>query len=134
MAKRADFDQNGHEILDPTPVAIPLGYERPESLEQKMMRFIRHQLSSAAQGQGMESFDEANDFDIDDDDVMPLTHYELADMHEEKPFDESEANRDTAAGKGKTERSDDQRTSVNARDNNDNAGARSDKVGMQSDG
>lgn len=61
------LNPDGSEILDPTPIAIPFGFEQPESLEQKMQRMIRHTVSQAAAEQGFETFEESNDFDVDDD-------------------------------------------------------------------
>lgn len=55
--------------LDTTPVEIPLGLDKPLTLAQEMQRFIRGQLSSLANQSGLESFDDANDFDDDLDEV-----------------------------------------------------------------
>lgn len=63
---------NGREALDPTPVAIPVGFKRPPSLEEQIKRLvadrdIQRSLSEA----GIETFEEANDFDIPDDPPDP---------------------------------------------------------------
>lgn len=63
---------NGREALDPTPVAIPVGFKRPPSLEEQIKRLvadrdIQRSLSEA----GVETFEEANDFDIPDDPPDP---------------------------------------------------------------
>ena len=62
----------GRESLDPTPVAIPVGFKRPPSLEEQIKRLvadrdIQRSLSEA----GMETFEEANDFEIPDDPPDP---------------------------------------------------------------
>lgn len=82
------FDKQGREILDPTPVEMPVGMKRPESLQQMIQRLVRAQISQAAVDDGHESFEEANDFDIDEDDDLPLTVYEQ--MGEEPGYAESE--------------------------------------------
>lgn len=82
------FDEMGREILDPTPVEMPVGMKRPESLQQMIQRLVRAQISQQAQQQGFESFEDANDFDIDEEDDLPLTVYE--EMGEEPGYAESE--------------------------------------------
>lgn len=78
---RARFDERGLEIPDSTPMEIPVGYRRPETLQDQIRRMVRVDLSAAAEQAGAESFDEANDFDIEDDDAEYFpTHHEL---HEE---------------------------------------------------
>lgn len=54
--------------VDPRPVAIPAGMKKPETAEERMRRMIRNELSMAAGRDGEETFEEANDFDVDDDD------------------------------------------------------------------
>ena len=54
-----------YEDPDPTPFAPTVGIARGESLEEKMRRMIRDEMSYQAEMQGMESFEEADDFDID---------------------------------------------------------------------
>ncbi len=72
------LDDNGHEIPDPNPVALPLGFKRPETLAEQIQRMVRTQVSDAALAGGAETFEDADDFDTgDDDDDEPGTPYEL---------------------------------------------------------
>lgn len=82
--KQAEWDP-GLEYLDPTPVAIPVGAQRPESLAQTMRRLIVNELSANAARVGLETFEESIDFDIDEaDELDHSTMYEQAAlMHEE---------------------------------------------------
>lgn len=73
------------EIPDPTPVEMPLGYERPESLQSMIARMVRT-FSDQAQKEGAESFEEADDFDIDDDSEI-VSPYQMNDMQEERPYE-----------------------------------------------
>lgn len=66
----------GHEIPDPKPVALPSGFKRPETLAEQVQRLVRTHISRQAEAEGMETFDEANDFDISDDPVDPSTPFE----------------------------------------------------------
>lgn len=59
-------DQKGREIPDPTPLAIPAGLKKPESMQDMIRRFVRIEASRIAQAEGYESFDEADDFEVDD--------------------------------------------------------------------
>lgn len=72
--KRADSPTR-YEKLDPTPAAIPLKFKRVESQADKMRRIIREEMSRAAEDSGMESFEEADDFAIEDD-YDPRSPYE----------------------------------------------------------
>lgn len=72
----AKLDENGHEILDATPIAIPLGMKRPESIQEMVARLVRQERFRAALGKDdYESFEEADDFDVDDD-YDPTTPFE----------------------------------------------------------
>lgn len=66
----------GHEVPDPVPMAPPVGYQEfPSMIEtvQKMVRDYHLQRELAAQGH--ETFEEADDFDIDED-PAPRSEYE----------------------------------------------------------
>lgn len=80
MSKLTD---QGEEILDPTPVQIPIELRKSESMDERIRRIIQHSASVAAQAQGLETFDEADDFDIDDDPIDPSTPWE-------KDFDQAQ--------------------------------------------
>lgn len=76
MQKFKFLDEHGNEVPDPTPVAIPAGFKVPETLQEQIKRLIRTSLSAAADEQGMETFEESEDFDIDDDMFDPSSPYE----------------------------------------------------------
>lgn len=67
-------DSKGCEILDPTPCSLPVGFERPLSIQEQLRRLIRHEVSQKAVMDGQESFEEADDFDCGDND--PSSPYE----------------------------------------------------------
>lgn len=73
---RPRLDANGHEIPDPTPIALPTGFRKPETLAETVARLVRHQVSEHAELHGMETFEEADDFDIPDDPSDPSTPFE----------------------------------------------------------
>lgn len=72
----ARLDPKGAEIPDPTPVSIPVHLRKPESMDDRIRRIISHSISKQAEAQGLESFEEADDFDIPDDPIDPTTPWE----------------------------------------------------------
>lgn len=85
----AKYDKEGRcEIPDPTPVELPVGYEHPESLEAMIARMIRYE-SLRAEEAGLESFEEADDFDVSDD-VVLVSEHQMTDMQEEYVHDRGE--------------------------------------------
>lgn len=78
-AKRAfcgKYDENGCEIMDKTKIALKPGFHHPPSLQDQIARIVRHEISQRAQAQGLESFEEADDFDVDDEEMEMESPYE----------------------------------------------------------
>lgn len=73
---KAKHDERGWEIPDPKPLSIPSGFKRPETLSEQVQRLIRHGLSDIAASQGFETFEDADDFDVEDEHLDPATPYE----------------------------------------------------------
>lgn len=69
------LDDQGREIPDPTPLELPVGFKKQETVAQMVQRLVRRDLSEYAARHGHETFDEAEDFEIDDD-PDPFTPYE----------------------------------------------------------
>lgn len=69
------LDEFGREVPDPKPMAMPSGFRRPETLQEQVARLVRSRLSEIALEQGAESFEESEDFDVDDE-FDPNTPYE----------------------------------------------------------
>ncbi|UYL83854.1 MAG: hypothetical protein [Wigfec virus K19_159] len=59
----------GHEVPDPTVVEPPLGYVQQPDLMETMRRMVRTELSKIAENNEFETFEEADDFEIDEDPV-----------------------------------------------------------------
>lgn len=79
----AKYNDKNEEIPDNTPVEMPLGYTEPESLEQVIARMIAaNDFRKSQEAQGMESFEEADDFDVMDEGDIVSDH-ELTPMQEE---------------------------------------------------
>lgn len=72
------FDERGREIPDPRPLEMPAGLTRPPTIEEQIQRYVRGALSRMASEQGAETFEEADDLDLDDDEADDfLTPYEV---------------------------------------------------------
>ena len=73
------------EDTDPTPVEVPPFYSRPPTLKEDLQRYVRYEVNRAATNSGFESFEEADDFGIDDDDDLEDwdSEYQLTQMQEE---------------------------------------------------
>lgn len=66
-----------YECVDPRPLSIPVGLEKPESLQEKLVRLVRNEVfAQDLANKDIESFKEADDFDISDDPIDPTTPYE----------------------------------------------------------
>lgn len=80
------YDQHGRELPDDTPVEAPVGLKRPPTLHEMIAMHVRSAVFAQRAGEaGMETEEEANDFDLDgdDDEELPVTPYEMKVMVEE---------------------------------------------------
>lgn len=75
---KSRLTDDGLEKLDPTPVEVPLDYDRPLSLEDRIARMMGqyHRQMQYLKDEELETPEEADDFDIDDDPIDPVTPYE----------------------------------------------------------
>ena len=67
----------GHEVPDPTVIEPPLGYVQSPDLMEQMRQMVRNEMSRIAEANEFETFEEADDFDIDDDPVDYTSPFEL---------------------------------------------------------
>lgn len=67
---------DGAEIPDPRPLAPPVGYNRQPSLFEMVREATRRELSLRAQDAGMDSFEDADDFEDDAEFLDPTSPYE----------------------------------------------------------
>lgn len=69
-------NEKGQEVPDPTPMAPPVGYVKQQSLAEQIREMVRSEkLRLEVEAQGLETFEEADDFDIGDD-YDPSSPYE----------------------------------------------------------
>lgn len=75
------LNDKGAEVPDPVPIELPAGFSIPETIAQSIQRLVRGAVSRAAHEQGLETFEESEDFDMDeeedDDKTSPYeTHFD----------------------------------------------------------
>lgn len=76
-ALRTSFiDKDGREVNNPVALRRTVG-TKPLSLVDQIKRILRNEFSRNMQDQGFESFEEANDFDVDEEDRDPTSEYEV---------------------------------------------------------
>lgn len=71
------LNEQGWEIPDDTPVAVPARLSLPTNRAQQIQAYIRQELSQQAADNGEETFEEANDLDVDEFDQFGMTPYEI---------------------------------------------------------
>lgn len=74
---RAQLDDKGREIVSKVKFAAAVRMDHGDSLGERVREMIRSEkLRQEALEAGYETFDEADDFDVDDDTMDPTTPYE----------------------------------------------------------
>lgn len=66
MSRNQRLNEQGQEVPDPTPVTIRFKGRAINQFDQ-VRQFIREELSRNQSARGRETFEEANDFDVEDD-------------------------------------------------------------------
>lgn len=74
--------------LDPTPVALPAGYTVSRPLSEVIATMVQQAIADEKEEE-YESLDEADDFDMDEDELLDLSPYELSELHDEDPIPET---------------------------------------------
>lgn len=88
----AKYTEDGKQVPDPTPVAIPVRFTRQSMYNDRIRELVRsEELARLAQNSGKETFEEANDFNVGDD----VDQSEFGPGHEEisDPVDDEVINR-----------------------------------------
>lgn len=75
-----------HPELDVTPVEVPVEMGRPPSLKEELQRYARYEIHRVlTKDEPMESFEEADNFDVGDDDEETafLSDYQVLELESE---------------------------------------------------
>lgn len=77
---RPKWTQNGEELPDPTPLAASVPITPQKTIHEKVLDVLRSERwNEMMRAQGMETFEEANDFEVGDEDDLPPSMYEQSD-------------------------------------------------------
>lgn len=88
---------NGREHFDQTPVAYPIHFNRPEPLHIRIRRMILEQMAESQSYNDYDTAEEADNFDVDEDDQFSSSKYEMED-----DFDHMYDSKWSAGGAGGT--------------------------------
>lgn len=70
--------KKGYEYLDPVPKSASLGFKKPPTLQEMIKQMVQSEnWRRAMDQQGMETFEEAEDFEVDDEELPIKSPWEL---------------------------------------------------------
>lgn len=85
------LNDKGQEVLDTTPVTLPVRYQRGENITDRVQRMVEETISRRMAQAGLESIDDANDFYVEGDDYFPSSEHEVDDDAERQYFERRDA-------------------------------------------
>ena len=77
--------------LDTTPVEMPLGYRTPTPLQDLIASMVREAVALET-GEDFETPEEADDFEVEDEELLDLSPYEITALQDEEPIHASAFN------------------------------------------
>lgn len=83
---RSRLPEEEEKVLDDTPIEMPAGYSVPTPLTDLIATMVREAVQSE-QKESFETPEEADDFDIDDDELLNLSPYELTELEDQEPME-----------------------------------------------
>ena len=80
------------EVPDPIPIAVPVGMETPPTMAELVQTYVAGAMSKHAAEQGLGTFEEEDDFDEEDPELLPMSAFELTPeiMEDDEPGPEPE--------------------------------------------
>lgn len=86
------------ETPDPTPLALPVDYERPETMQEMIQKYVQFEYGRR-DNPAMGTFEEEDDFEEADPEGLPWSDYELTEfqMDDETPVDLEDASSSKSA-------------------------------------
>lgn len=82
MARYSRMQGAPDRKLDTTPIEMPLGACRPTPLQDIVARMVREAIAVEA-GEEPETWEESNDFEEEDPDILDFSPYELQELPDE---------------------------------------------------
>jgi len=96
-------DEHGRELADQTVLAIPAGFEKPETLDQKLARMFKAHLNQHAAQTDHDTFEEYDDFE-DEDSEWHKSGFEVSEIsppHLQKPVEAAPQQAPEGSGGGR---------------------------------
>lgn len=84
------------EQLDCTPMEMPLGFAKPTPIHELIARAVRQEIDQQGEDQH-ETWEEADDFEEEDPDVLDFSAYEFEHLQDELPASMEEPDPENAA-------------------------------------
>lgn len=98
---RAILTPDGREILNPMPVAPPIGYVSEPSMMDRLNEMLAARMRQVAEADQIESIDEVDDFDVPDpEDFHPSSVYEVEMVYEAPALKPGEPSRTDSVVEG----------------------------------
>lgn len=72
--------------LDTTPLEMPVGYQQPTPLQDLIAKMVREAVESEKEEE-FETIEDADDFEIEDDELLDFSPYELVELEEDEPLE-----------------------------------------------
>lgn len=98
-----NLNEQGQEIPDDTPIVLRVRGVAISQYDQ-IRAYVRRELSDQARGMGAETFEEANDFDVDDETIhhAPHEYTEEQEMRDLEAIEDEKARRAAKKKKAST--------------------------------
>lgn len=77
---RIQARESAPEVLDPTPVEVPTAFQGSPSLKELVEQYVQGAMSQQAAQQGLGTFEEEDDFEEENPDLLDLSGYEVFDQ------------------------------------------------------
>ncbi len=65
------------EHPDPVPIAVPVGYDLPPTMDELIRQYVRQEVSQQASADGMGTFEEEDDFELTEHNPLPLGNFDV---------------------------------------------------------
>jgi hypothetical protein len=102
LKKCLGLDDKGREKIDPRPVAMPVGFGKPPSMQERIRELFKAERELYESEKEFETFEDADDFDIGDD-YDPASPFELSFDPEEPDYSKRAITEDVPKGDPKAE-------------------------------
>ncbi len=85
--QRIDARVRVPEVLDPIPLELPVGYNAEPSMRDLVQEYVRGALSQQAAEENLGTFEEEDDFEEENPELLDLSGYEITEfeMVDENP-------------------------------------------------